>query len=1109
YCWHYENTISQAAQWKHLASGLYYLKARDSNFCIDSLMILVPSPQILSLEIESQNCSYGGSQQLQADSLYQNGSIHVQVHGGTPPFRYQWADGDTNSQRLNLPPAVYLLTVSDAHNNKIAQLIEIKRPDFLRAQILLDKIPNCAGEYNGSLRAEVQGGIPPYRYTWYMQKIIDKDTLFDAIGSKDSLQKIKSGYYKLQVLDSMNRQTTYIYFLQDAPTLQVQSTRYSPLCHGAHNGKIILHAQGGFAPYTYQWISFSEGAILSDIQAGSYVFQVRDAKNCFFTDTINLTEPSKLEIQKQSISPLCHEDAQGKIIVHAQGGTAPYQYQWKNFEADSILDSVKAGKYLLKLVDSNQCMYEEEIEIKAPAPLKVYTKIKPVLCYGGQEASITLYVEGGVKPYRYQWGEGQTTASIDSVKYGFYNLQITDFNQCILLDTIFVGQPSPLSAKIEKQNLSCFGSNDGGISLRTLGGTFPYSYSWNTGDTLSYISNLEAALYRFKVKDAKACEYEDSVYIQQPDSLGAKLNIHAHTYTGNRAFVAGVQNSDAKIFIKMQGGRVPYSYRWSSGETADSICQKSHGTYSVYVSDSSNCQWIQEFKIKETPALQARIELVQAVQCYADSNASLKANIQGGTPPYQIRWNIGDTTLSIDSLKKSLYVLYAKDSLGVEALDSLYVSEPKQPKLAYIKDSALCFGQSNASLEVQIEGATFPYELQWSTGQKTNKISNIAAGTYFLHIVDKNQCVYTDSVVLEDRPKVQIGLDIIEVSCADKKGQIQVSAKGGVAPYYFNWKDPLLNAEKAQFTFFIEKAEAGPYQLQVKDQNHCIADTQFILKVPPILDVKLIDSQTFCVDKYVELNPIIQYLPQAYSYMQNEWMRQYADSLIYIWTLPNGEMVFAKEIQAHTKGMYHLMIMEYGGCVHLDSTYVSASQDSISSDFWISTQVYKDELILAVNVSHPQADSVHWIVPQSVQILKTEGEYAELKFTEVGTHEIVLHSYKDHCFESKHTFVNVSEKPTNYGKKQSAAKTIFEKISVSPNPSSGISTLHLVFKESSELNCRLIEAASGKIVYANQFQIEKGQEFVHYFGAELFAKTLYLLVLESKHEVKIIKIVRN
>ncbi|HNG84915.1 MAG TPA: SprB repeat-containing protein, partial [Bacteroidia bacterium] len=51
-------------------------------------------------------------------------------------------------------------------------------------------------------------------------------------------------------------------------------------------------------------------------------------------------------------------------------------------------------------------------------------------------------------------------------------------------------------------NISCYGMQDGTLTVNASSGTAPYSYTWSNGDTLATVDSLAAGYYSVRVRDA-------------------------------------------------------------------------------------------------------------------------------------------------------------------------------------------------------------------------------------------------------------------------------------------------------------------------------------------------------------------------------------------------------------------------------------------------------------------------------------------------------------------------------------------------------------------------------------------------------------------------------
>ena len=88
------------------------------------------------------------------------------------------------------------------------------------------------------------------------------------------------------------------------------------------------------------------------------------------------------------------------------------------------------------------------------------------------------------------------TYRIDNVSAGTYNLRVTDNLGCVTNITVIVVEPDGIqlvSSQLSHSpdgnyNISCFGKNDGSITMNLSGGSGVYNYSW-TGPAGAHLDN--------------------------------------------------------------------------------------------------------------------------------------------------------------------------------------------------------------------------------------------------------------------------------------------------------------------------------------------------------------------------------------------------------------------------------------------------------------------------------------------------------------------------------------------------------------------------------------------------------------------------------------------
>ena len=118
------------------------------------------------------------------------------------------------------------------------------------------------------------------------------------------------------------------------------------------------------------------------------------------------------------------------------------------------------------------------------------------------------------------------------------------------------------------------------------GGTPPYDFIWNTGQTTEDLTNIPAGDYSVEIKDKNNCviNKQFSIYRQEPIEI--------------EFLVTEIPDCDLKTVsqrtvAKVTGGFLPYTYSWSAGSvsmTDNTIMTTSqNGSYTLTITDDKGC----------------------------------------------------------------------------------------------------------------------------------------------------------------------------------------------------------------------------------------------------------------------------------------------------------------------------------------------------------------------------------------------------------------------------------------------------------------------------------------------------------------------------------------
>ncbi len=280
-------------------------------------------------------------------------------------------------------------------------------------------------------------------------------------------------------------------------------------------------------------------------------------------------------------NPACYGQF-GNVNISVSGGYPNYTYSWSNGTSNQNLLNVLGGTYYSRIVDAKGCAVVDTFNVIEPSQLVTTYTVSHVTCFGAQNGSVNVTTSGGTPGYTWQWTTQATTEDLTGLSGGFYQLTITDANNCTKQLAVSVSEPQQLIAGImSSQNVKCHGACDGSLTGVASGGTQPYSYLWNNpgSATTTTVTGLCPGNYLFSVTDAKNCFTFANAVITEPAALAIASTVSA----------AHCGSSDGAASAQVSGGVSPYTYSWSSSSTNDTAFSLSSGTYTVNVLDVNNC----------------------------------------------------------------------------------------------------------------------------------------------------------------------------------------------------------------------------------------------------------------------------------------------------------------------------------------------------------------------------------------------------------------------------------------------------------------------------------------------------------------------------------------
>ncbi|MEI6852431.1 MAG: gliding motility-associated C-terminal domain-containing protein, partial [Bacteroidota bacterium] len=603
----------------------------------------------------------------------------------------------------------------------------------------------------------------------------------------------------------------------------VMSAFTPALCFGTNTGTATITASGGTAPYSYNWSNGANTSVVNGLAAGNYFVTVTDNSGCTATSAIAINQPALLiSSVSASTNVSCFGGNNGSATVTANGGSTPYAYNWSNGANTAINSSLTAGSYTVTITDNNGCTSSAWAVIAQPSLLtSVISSSNNVSCFGGNNGSATVTVNGGTPPYAYLWSNAAVTSTISNLTAGNYSVTVTDNHGCTTTTSVSITQSSQLTSAIAAStNVSCFGGNNGTASVSANGGSLPYSYHWSNGSIASGINNLSAGTYTATVTDNNGCTATSSVIITQPPVLTTVVSpfTNVSCFSGN----------DGTATATVTGGLAPYYYNWSNGANTAVVNNLVAGNYSVTVTDFFGCSATASVVISQPTLLGSNVATSTNVSCFGGNDGTATVVASGGAAPYAYSWSNGDNTSMVTGLPAGNYILVITDDNECISSTSVTITQPALLTSTISSSGQVsCFGGNNGMATVTANAGSAPYTYHWSNGATTPVINGLGAGNYSVSVTDINGCVSTANINITQPALLTSGISAsTNIPCyGGNNGSASVTATGGTAPFSYSWSN-------GANTPAIYSLTAGNYSVTVSDFQGCSATTSVAITQP-------------------------------------------------------------------------------------------------------------------------------------------------------------------------------------------------------------------------------------------------------------------------------------
>ena len=663
-----------------------------------------------------------------------------------------------------------------------------------------------------------------------------------------------------------------------AQNLAITNVTTTPTsCSDSIDGTISFDISGGVAPYRwfiYEGVGFpvdwggptfstsitSVGRRKLDV----YLIGVKDTAGTSVYMIADVDGPDPMQITDlASTSIRCNNDNNGSITVTAIGesGSPVYELSGPGSPSNTtgIFTNLPGGIYTVTARDGGSCTSTDvtpAITIINPAPIDATVNlVTNVACFGEASGAIDINVSGGITPYIYEWSNssGTPVSSIQDpvgLPANTYSLLITDANGCIFNfpDLATISEPPLLSATLSKTDISCFGADDGSITVAATGGAGGYTYS---SDGSSYqggaiFGSLPPGPYTIWTRDVNMCVFTDTITILEPEEILIQSETATYLCPGNLLGTISING--------VSGGIAPYTYSINGGTdfyTTNLFTNLAPDSYQTVVRDASGCSVNGNLNVLVEPAPFQITSYIQddITSCFNRPEGRIQISATGGTGTISYSLN-GDppvTTGDFQNLPGGPYIVTMIDGNACTHDTSVVILAPPELTLdnIVITDVTVCGGNTNGGLVVTGSGGTglLEFSLDDVNYQPSGTFSSLGAGDYTAWIRDANGCTVNAPASITEPVPVLATVAKTDVSYGTL-GTIAISnVTGGTTPYEYS-----INGLAGPFTSTTTYIDLIPatYQVIVRDQDGCtFEETVVILDVLP-LDVVVNVTHVSC-----------------------------------------------------------------------------------------------------------------------------------------------------------------------------------------------------------------------------------------------------------------------
>ncbi|MEM6770217.1 MAG: hypothetical protein AAF597_06530, partial [Bacteroidota bacterium] len=506
------------------------------------------------------------------------------------------------------------------------------------------------------------------------------------------------------------------------------------------------------------------------------------------------------------------------------------------FVDDSVLVGLTPGDYqVVTRIKGSPCTDTLNFTL-APTALAFTasaTAVSDLTCFQSLDGSFRIDVTGEQAGQDYEFmlnEEGWRTDSLfTELAAGTYTVSVRQAGaNCSRELSITLREPEPITFSPMVTNASCGQATGRFVFGAPSGGTPPYRYSINGGESFQLeasFDELAPGEYQALLRDANGCEAEETFTISAEDELPeiAEL-INPNCFAPGSVRLTVVPGAEVYQLFDLAGELLEES-------TTPAFTELGPGDYVILVEGA--CTFRLPFGLTGDFTAFAEVSITAISDCGAGTGQLVINTGTTALEDYTFRLEeLPELTPPFTGLEAGDYTLIGSTEQGCE--ETFRVEVPRFEEAigvdALLLSTPNCTSVRAGSFAVQYDGPAeleYQFSLDGLTYSADSVFTDLSSGSYdyFVRVVGPG-CVYQGNIEVPFANDLEVEVAETDIFCGANAGAVEVTVSNGLDPIRYS----LDGGTTFQLTGIFDDLPTGDYEVLVRDGGSCTTTVSFTIR---------------------------------------------------------------------------------------------------------------------------------------------------------------------------------------------------------------------------------------------------------------------------------------